>query len=138
MSITEKQNEHADSTHVIMLSSTKFMLGCVSGALAVLVAGRAVALPRWILAAEVFATIFGLFLFGSFRYQIHKNALTYGMLVIIIATFLVLRRRRGTRKSPPKAGGSGPNRIFYPFTVWMNWSMPTRCCSFWVLSTLSQ
>jgi Na+/H+ antiporter NhaD/arsenite permease-like protein len=28
-----------------------------------------------------------LFLFGSFKYQIHKNALTYGMALIIIATF---------------------------------------------------
>ena len=33
------------------------------------------------------ATILGLFVFGSFRYQIHKNALTYGMLLVIIATF---------------------------------------------------
>src|SRR5262249_36586219 len=36
---------------------------------------------------EVLATILGLFVFGSFRYQIHKNALTYGMLFIIVATF---------------------------------------------------
>ena len=35
----------------------------------------------------MFATILGLFLFGSFKYQIHKNALTYGMLMIIAATF---------------------------------------------------
>jgi hypothetical protein len=40
-----------------------------------------------LLAVEVFATIVGLFYFGSFRYQIHKNELTYGMLLIIIATF---------------------------------------------------
>jgi len=52
-----------------------------------LLAGRITALPLWLLATEVFATILGLFLFGSFRYQIHKNALTYGMLLIILATF---------------------------------------------------
>src|SRR5262249_52799196 len=46
-----------------------------------------IAWPVWILAAEVSATILGLFLFGSFKYQIHKNALTYGMLIIIVATF---------------------------------------------------
>ena len=40
-----------------------------------------------LLALEVFATILGLFFFGSFRYQIHKNAVTYGMVLIIIATF---------------------------------------------------
>src|SRR4029077_14898957 len=44
-------------------------------------------MPVWLLAAEVFATILGLFLFGSFTYQIHKNALTYGMLMVIVATF---------------------------------------------------
>jgi hypothetical protein len=41
----------------------------------------------WLLAAEVLATILGLFLFGSFKYQLHKNALTYGMALIIVATF---------------------------------------------------
>src|SRR5262249_44280775 len=35
-------------------------------------------------------TILGLFLFGSFRYQIHKNALTYGTLLVVIATFCEL------------------------------------------------
>ena len=39
------------------------------------------------LAAEVFLTILGLFVFGSFRYQIHKNALTYGMALVMVATF---------------------------------------------------
>ena len=48
---------------------------------------RAAAGLAWLLATEVLATILGLFLFGSFKYQIHKNALTYGMLLVIIATF---------------------------------------------------
>lgn len=47
-------------------------------------------LPVALLAAEVFATILGLFLLGSFTYQLHKNALTYGMLLVIIATFVRL------------------------------------------------
>jgi Na+/H+ antiporter NhaD/arsenite permease-like protein len=38
----------------------------------------------------VLLTILGLFLFGSFKYQIHKNALTYGMLLVILATFVGL------------------------------------------------
>lgn len=70
-----------------MLSSRKFLVGSALAAIAILVLGRFVALPVWLLAAEVFATIIGLFLFGSFKYQIHKNALTYGMVLIIIATF---------------------------------------------------
>ena len=47
-------------------------------------------MPVWLLAAEVLATILGLFVFGSFKYQIHKNALTYGTLLVIIATFVML------------------------------------------------
>jgi di/tricarboxylate transporter len=49
--------------------------------------GRFFVMPLWLLAAEVFATVLGLFLFGSFNYQIHKNALTYGMSVVVVATF---------------------------------------------------
>ena len=70
-----------------MLSSSRFITGCAFVAAGLLAAGRTVALPLWLLSAEVFATILGLFLFGSFRYQIHKNALTYGMLLVSLATF---------------------------------------------------
>ena len=72
---------------VVMLSSRKFLVGSALAATAILILGRFVALPVWLLATEVFATIIGLFLFGSFKYQVHKNALTYGMALIIIATF---------------------------------------------------
>jgi hypothetical protein len=70
-----------------MLPSWRFVGGCAVGALVILAVGRLVTLPTWLLAAEVLATILGLFLFGSFRFQIHKNALTYGMLLVILATF---------------------------------------------------
>ena len=70
-----------------MLSGGKFLFACAVVAAALLLMGRTTALPVGLLAGEVFATILGLFLFGSFRYQIHKNALTYGMLLIIVATF---------------------------------------------------
>ena len=72
---------------VAMLSSMWFVGGCAATAIALVTAGRYVTLPVWLLAAEVFATILGLFVFGSFRWQIHKNALTYGMLLVVIATF---------------------------------------------------
>ena len=72
---------------VVMVSSTWFVAACATVAVAVIAAGALVAFPTWLLAAEVLATILGLFLFGSFRYQIHKNALTYGMLLVVIATF---------------------------------------------------
>jgi hypothetical protein len=70
-----------------MLSGRRFVVACTIVAAVLLGTGRAVPLPHWLLAAEVVATIIGLFAFGSFRYQIHKNALTYGMLLVIIATF---------------------------------------------------
>ena len=70
-----------------MLSGPWFLAACAVVAGVILLVSRVVAAPVWLLATEVFATILGLFLFGSFRYQIHKNALTYGMLLVIIATF---------------------------------------------------
>jgi hypothetical protein len=73
-----------------MLSGRVFVAGCALAALALVVAGRVHPLPVWLLAVEVLATIVGLFVFGSFRYQIHKNALTYGMLLVIVATFTQL------------------------------------------------
>jgi Na+/H+ antiporter NhaD/arsenite permease-like protein len=78
---------HHDSTGVVMLSGKKFLFGCAVIASAILLLGRFIAFAPSLLAAEVFATIIGLFLFGSFHYQIHKDALTYGMLLIIVATF---------------------------------------------------
>ena len=76
---------------MVMLSGRNFMLGCAVVAGMLLLLGRASALPTWLLAAEVMTTILGLFLFGSFKYQIHKNALTYGMLLIVVATFCGLQ-----------------------------------------------
>lgn len=70
-----------------MLSSSRFVIGCaiVAGLIAIL--SRWAPIPVWLLASEVFATIVGLFAFGSFKYQIHKNALTYGMSLVIAASF---------------------------------------------------
>jgi citrate transporter len=70
-----------------MLSGRWFVVGCAAVALGIVAVGAWFAFPTWILASEVMATILGLFFFGSFRYQIHKNALTYGMLLVIVATF---------------------------------------------------
>ena len=78
------------ATSVVMLPSRGFVGGCAVTALALLSFGRLAPIPGWILALEVLATILGLFVFGSFRYQIHKNALTYGMLLVVAATFVCL------------------------------------------------
>ena len=73
-----------------MMSGRKFVIACAIVACLLLPLGRVMALPVSLLAAEVFATILGLFVFGSFKYQIHKNALTYGMALVIVATFVGL------------------------------------------------
>jgi len=79
------------SSSVVMLSGRTFVVGSAIVAGLVLALGRRVDLPLWLLASEVLLTILGLFLFGSFKYQIHKNALTYGMLLVVVATFCGLR-----------------------------------------------
>ena len=73
-----------------MLPGRWFLAGSAVVAGAILVAGRVMPLSVGVLAAEVFATILALFFFGSFRYQIHKDPLTYGMLLVIGATFVGL------------------------------------------------
>ena len=72
---------------VVMLSGRKFVLACAVVACLLALVWRTSPLPVSLLALEVFATILGLFLLGSFTYQLHKNALTYGMLLVIVATF---------------------------------------------------
>jgi hypothetical protein len=71
-----------------MLSGRIFLGGCVLVAAGILLGGHE--MPVWLLAAEVLSTILALFLLGSFKYQLHKNALTYGMLVVIVSTFIRL------------------------------------------------
>lgn len=77
----------SDASSVVMLSGRRFVLGCLVVSGIILLVGRSIVPPVWLLAAEVLATILALFLLGSFKYQVHKNPLTYGMLLVIIATF---------------------------------------------------
>ena len=79
---------------VVMLSSRRFLLGCGIAAGVIISLGHIAELPTWLLATEVFTTVISLFLFGSFKYQIHKNAITYGMLLVILATFVSLPTSR--------------------------------------------
>ena len=74
----------------VMLSSRAFVGVCALVAPTVMLISCFWALPRVLLALEIFATIVGLFLFSSFRYRIHKNALAYGMALVITATFIVI------------------------------------------------
>jgi Na+/H+ antiporter NhaD/arsenite permease-like protein len=80
----------ASPTTVVTLPGRWFLAGAAAVALGILAVGRTVPMSVALLAAEVFVTILALFLFGSFRYQVHKGPLAYGMLLIIGATFISL------------------------------------------------
>jgi Na+/H+ antiporter NhaD/arsenite permease-like protein len=79
-----------DAPSIVMVPGRWFVIACVIVACVLLASGRIAPLPVPLLAAEVFITILALFVFGSFKYQIHKNALTYGMAIVIVATFVGL------------------------------------------------
>ena len=74
---------------VVQLSGTKFIVGCALAAGIILALGLThVWRPTaWVLAGEVFATILALFVLGSIKYRLNKNALTYGAALVIVATF---------------------------------------------------
>lgn len=80
---------HAELEHsgVWTISSRYFVAACIAAALGILWLSRTHTFSSGVLAAEIFGTIIGLFVFGSFRIRIHKNALAYGMAAIILATF---------------------------------------------------
>ena len=98
-----------------MISERRVLFGCAVFAAALFAMGRIVTLPLGLLAAEVFATILGLFLFGSFRYQVHKNALAYGMLLVIVATFSGLATSAWHREIAAGGWWSWMARTFFSF-----------------------
>jgi len=79
-----------DVPDVIQLSPRKFLLGCVVMASTCFILGRLHWTSSAWIALQLTLTILGLFLLGSFRYQLDKNALTYGMGGVIMATFIPL------------------------------------------------
>ncbi len=79
----QQENENP----VVELSSAKFLIGCLVVSIALFASVKFIALPQWLIALEVALTILALFLFGSIRYRLDKNALTYGSALIIVSTF---------------------------------------------------
>jgi hypothetical protein len=75
------------TNNIIQLSSKKFLWGCAIVGLAILIIGKTMTIPSWVVATEVLLTVLGLFVFGSIKYRLDKNALTYGAFIIIAATF---------------------------------------------------
>ncbi len=82
--MTRDGSPPAELRHV---SPVKFLIGSALVAGAVLILGHLRPIPAWILAVEVIATVIALFVFGSIKYRLNKNALTYGAALVILATF---------------------------------------------------
>ncbi|HMX43789.1 MAG TPA: hypothetical protein PKB12_08755, partial [Elusimicrobiota bacterium] len=78
----------SDAPEIVQLSAKKFLGACALLALAIVLSGRP--LPPWVLGAEVLATIIALFVTGSIRYRLDKNALTYGAGLVVAASFWTL------------------------------------------------
>jgi len=88
MSDQKNETPNALADHIVVqLSSLKFLIGCLVAGFAILGWGYFQTLPEWLMPAEVFLTILGLFVLGSAKYRLDKNALTYGMGLVIFATF---------------------------------------------------
>ncbi len=76
--------------NIVQIPSRIFFLVCALFAIGLLLLGKVHPLSSNILALEVVAVVIGLFIFGSTRYRIDKNAMTYGMALVILATFIPL------------------------------------------------
>jgi hypothetical protein len=90
------------------LSSRKFILGCVVAGGLLLIWGTWHPLPLWLLGFEVLSTILGLFVFGSARYRLHKDALTYGAVLVVGATFWTVWWPGSAMRQQVVAEGLGP------------------------------
>ncbi len=77
----------SSSNDVVQISSVKFLAGCAVTATLALLAGFVKPLPPSLIAVEVLFTVLALFVFGSIKYRIDKNALTFGAGLVIVATF---------------------------------------------------
>jgi len=72
---------------MVQLSARKFLALCVFISGFIICFGLRRPVPPGFIAAEVFLTILGLFVFGSFKYRLSKNALTYGSILVIGSSF---------------------------------------------------
>jgi Na+/H+ antiporter NhaD/arsenite permease-like protein len=97
-----RMNDH--HAPVVMPART-FLIATGILACIILWAGRTTPLSPFLIAVEVFLTILGLFVFGSFRYQIHKNALTFGMAMVIVATYCGLNTSEWHRQIAEQGWG---------------------------------
>ncbi len=72
---------------IVQLSSKKFLILCAVLSGISFFLGQFVRFPGWFIALEVLATVLALFILGSIRWRLDKNALTYGAGLVITTSF---------------------------------------------------
>jgi len=82
--VSEGKRQQRD---LVELPGKWFLFGCVVVASGVLLLGHDRPLPVWLLGVEMLSTVLALFVFGSIRYRLDKNALTYGAALVLAVTF---------------------------------------------------
>ncbi len=92
----------------IQLSTRKFYVGCLLAAGFFYYLGTEGQTSGLWVAIQLMSTILGLFLLGSFKYQLDKNALTYGMCGVIVATFIPLWWPASALRTDMAQNGSKP------------------------------
>ncbi|HCU24049.1 MAG TPA: hypothetical protein DF383_03450 [Deltaproteobacteria bacterium] len=75
------------SPEIVHLSSKKFLALCVLLAGVILALSHWIKLPVPLIGIEVLLTVLSLFIFGSIKYRLDKNVITYGAALVILATF---------------------------------------------------
>jgi Na+/H+ antiporter NhaD/arsenite permease-like protein len=79
--------KRTNNVNIVKLSAVKFLIFCVALSLIILWMGQFYPFSGGVVAVEVFLMILSLFIFGSIRYRLDKNAVTYGMAIVVSATF---------------------------------------------------
>ncbi|OGR54329.1 MAG: hypothetical protein A3I11_05060 [Elusimicrobia bacterium RIFCSPLOWO2_02_FULL_39_32] len=83
----QTESAAANSNQIVEISSKNFLGLSVIVSVIVFIIGAFISIPIWFIALEVLVTILSLFVFGSIRYRLDKNALTYGAVLVIGSTF---------------------------------------------------
>lgn len=85
--MNSKKTSSRSKESIVQISPGKFLAGCFILSILIIYAGYFYTLSPIYVAVEIFLTIISLFIFGSVRYRLDKNAIAYGASLVISATF---------------------------------------------------
>jgi Na+/H+ antiporter NhaD/arsenite permease-like protein len=111
--MTDPRSTSESQSEIVSLSPAKFLAGCSVASAVIFFAGTARPLPVWSAAVEVLATILALFVLGSIKYRLDKNALTYGAALVVAATVWGIWWPGSALKAALAAGRSGALGSFF-------------------------